>query len=194
MILTPTSPGLHLSVFATLIKQTLLNPTLTLPLFLLTQYSNNGRAFALDHPIAARRLKTLMYLGIVRFLNGYLNRGAQNNWTSATPQWDKELVVVTGGSDGMGRLLVGKFAEKGVKVVVLDIQEVTGLDGELLSFLNLWQSTTLDARSLISEIAVRRPFWRLSQPGRTDPGRACTGRMLCSLLLPADTAFVRYLS
>lgn len=39
-------------------------------------------------------------------------------------------MVVTGGSDGIGRLLVGKFAEKGVKVIVLDIQEVKGLGGK----------------------------------------------------------------
>ena len=35
-------------------------------------------------------------------------------------------MVVTGGSDGMGRLLVEKFAQRGVRVIVLDIQEPVG--------------------------------------------------------------------
>jgi len=45
-----------------------------------------------------------------------------NNWVSDTYNWNQEIVVVTGGSDGIGRSVVQLLAERGIKVVVLDIQ------------------------------------------------------------------------
>lgn len=109
-----------------LFSNTLLNPTLTLPLFLLGTYTDKGRSFAREHPQLASRLRLLLGLGAAKLLNNFLSRGAQNNWTRAKPDWPKELVVITGGSDGMGRLLVDKFEKRGVKVIVLDIQDVIG--------------------------------------------------------------------
>ena len=39
--------------------------------------------------------------------------------------WDKEVAVVTGGSDGIGKNIALLLAEKGVKVVSLDIRPPT---------------------------------------------------------------------
>lgn len=39
------------------------------------------------------------------------------------------MVVVTGGSDGIGKIVVKLLAEKGIKVAVLDVQDLT-YDGE----------------------------------------------------------------
>lgn len=47
-----------------------------------------------------------------------------NNWTNDTYDWNKEIVVVTGGSDGIGAIVVKLLAERGIKVVVLDVQEL----------------------------------------------------------------------
>lgn len=41
---------------------------------------------------------------------------------SAWSDWSKEIVLVTGGSSGMGRIMVTEFARRGVRVVVLDRQ------------------------------------------------------------------------
>ena len=108
-------------------QNTILNPLLTLPLFLLARYTLRGEGIALDHPVALRRLKICMYLGIARVFNRLMNRGALNNWTRAKFDWDKELVVITGGSDGFGRILVHLFAAKHPKtrIIVLDVQEPT---------------------------------------------------------------------
>lgn len=48
-----------------------------------------------------------------------------NNWQSDEYDWKKEVVVVTGGSDGIGKIVVQLLAEKGIKVAVLDVQELT---------------------------------------------------------------------
>jgi len=145
--------GFHLSVLTTLLKQTILNPTITLPLYILSQYTDYGRGIALDRPLAVKRLKVLLYLSIARYVNALLNQGAQNQWTSDQPRWSRELVVVTGGSDGMGRLLVEKFAHQGVKVIVLDIQEpVGGLPGSTTHYIKCDLSSLEEIHSAAAQI------------------------------------------
>lgn len=55
-------------------------------------------------------------------MKNFLDEGVSNNWVSDTYNWNKEIVVVTGGSDGIGMKAVMLLAERGIKVVVLDIQ------------------------------------------------------------------------
>ena len=115
-------PGLTADLLQKAVKKTFLNPAITLPLFLLARYTSKGQELALDHTIALRRLKICLYIGLARYINGFFNRGALNNWTSDKWDWEKELVVITGGSDGFGKLLVQMLAEKNVKIIILDIQ------------------------------------------------------------------------
>ena len=96
-----------------------------MPLWLLARYYDRARGVALDHPLAFSRLKFCMYIGLARLVNSWMNQGALNNWRRAKFQWDKELVVVTGGSDGFGKLLTLRLVEKGSKVIVLDVQNPT---------------------------------------------------------------------
>lgn len=108
-----------------LISLTALNPALTLPLLLLARYTTTGELFARDHGTALRHLKTLVGLGVVHRLNSWLNNTVVNNFSRDVYDWDKEVVVVTGGSDGIGKIVVGLLAERGVKVAVVDVQEPT---------------------------------------------------------------------
>jgi len=48
-----------------------------------------------------------------------------NNAVKAKYDWEREVAVVTGGSDGIGKEIVLLLAEKGVKVAVLDVQPLT---------------------------------------------------------------------
>ena len=80
------------------VQKTVLNPALTLPLLLLARYTSQGQGYALDNPTAISRLRLLLYLGLARWANGFLNQGALNNWTSDTYDWDKEFVLITGKS------------------------------------------------------------------------------------------------
>lgn len=77
-------------------------------------------------PLLETRIgKALPALGgvlLAYYINRYLSRRALNNGVSATFDWKKEIVLVTGGSDGIGAATVKKLAERGTTIVVLDIR------------------------------------------------------------------------
>jgi all-trans-retinol dehydrogenase (NAD+) len=106
----------------TILKRSVLNPVYTLPLYLYALYTPKGREYALKNPTFKKWLCRLAIASLVRKVNNFLDTGMQNNWKNDSYDWSKEIVVVTGGSDGIGAIVVQLFAEKGIKVVVLDIQ------------------------------------------------------------------------
>ncbi|KAG9292948.1 hypothetical protein G9A89_016310 [Geosiphon pyriformis] len=50
-----------------------------------------------------------------------MSRKLRNGWTSDRTDWDNEIVVVTGGSRGIGGLLVETIALRNVSVIILDL-------------------------------------------------------------------------
>ena len=98
---------------------------MTLPLFLAGKYTIDGGRVASDHATAWKHLKTLLVLGLADRVSKWLDNAVTNNWTNDTYVWSQEVVVVTGGSDGIGKIVVHLLAEKGIKVAVLDVQELT---------------------------------------------------------------------
>ncbi|KAL8799070.1 MAG: hypothetical protein Q9182_006166 [Xanthomendoza sp. 2 TL-2023] len=117
--------GLTADVLLRLFKNTTLNASLTLPLFLLTHYTQRGQRLAVGHEVALNRLKVLVYLGILRWINNLLSAAALNNWNRSDYDWNKEIVVITGGSDGIGKRVALLLQERGAKVAILDVQPLT---------------------------------------------------------------------
>ena len=66
-------------------------------------------------------LIALLTIGLLRDVNKALNRLVLNNFTRDTWDWEKEIVLITGGSAGIGASMARMFAEKGIEVVILDI-------------------------------------------------------------------------
>jgi all-trans-retinol dehydrogenase (NAD+) len=69
-------------------------------------------------------LKKLLKIGLFLEGNNLLNIWAKNNWRISNKEkwnWPNEVAVVTGGSGGIGVLVVEGLAKKGVKVAVLDV-------------------------------------------------------------------------
>ena len=97
----------------------------TIPLFLAGKYTIDGGRVAADHATAWKHLKTLLILGLADKVSAWLDNAVTNNWANDTYVWSQEVVVVTGGSDGIGKIVVHLLAEKGIKVAVLDVQELT---------------------------------------------------------------------
>ena len=56
-------------------------------------------------------------------MKNFLDKGVSNKWVNDEYKWNHEIALVTGGSDGIGALIVRKLAERNIKVAVLDIQE-----------------------------------------------------------------------
>jgi hypothetical protein len=72
-------------------------------------------------------LKTLLKIGIFLESNNLLNIWARNNWRITNKEkwdWPNEVAVVTGGSGGIGVLVVEGLAKKGVRVAVLDLLDL----------------------------------------------------------------------
>lgn len=82
-------------------------------------------------------LKWVLVLGLTANANALLAAWARNNWlffSNLKPwKWDEEVAVITGGSNGIGALVVKGLASRGSKVAVLDVQplpkELEELDG-----------------------------------------------------------------
>lgn len=69
----------------------------------------------------------LVALGFLFRLNTALTRRKLNNYlTDKTWNWETEIVVVTGGSSGIGARIVARLAQKRIKVAILDLNEPSG--------------------------------------------------------------------
>jgi all-trans-retinol dehydrogenase (NAD+) len=76
----------------------------------------------LKSPGLIRTLGGIFTLGIARKINAILSFIVLNNWNgSAKFEKSKELVLISGGSGGIGSLIAKNFAGLGVKVVIVDL-------------------------------------------------------------------------
>ena len=100
-----------------------------------------GRVAVLRDPRAVgqvvKGLKWLFAVGLVRGVNLQLNKLSLNAWRFGDEKkrwdWSQEVAVVTGGSGGIGELVVKKLVRKGIKVAVLDVKPLPeGLQGCML--------------------------------------------------------------
>ncbi len=113
-----------------LLGRTAFNPILLLPVYLLAKFTKKGEDFTMLHPTAFSRFKKVFYLALVRYLSKKLSDGVTNGWSNDRYNWPEEIAVITGGSGGIGGHVVKLLAERGLKVVVLDIQPMTYDAGE----------------------------------------------------------------
>lgn len=94
-------------------------------LLLAAKYTKKGSDLSILHAKAFSRLKFLFYWGLVRTVSAYLDRGVLDDWKNDAYDWNKEVVLITGGAGGIGGNVVKLLAERGIKVVVLDVIPMT---------------------------------------------------------------------
>ncbi|KAH7328998.1 dehydrogenase/reductase SDR family member 8 precursor [Stachybotrys elegans] len=117
--------GFCADVLIKVVRNTALNPALILPLVLLARFTKQGQDLSILHPTALGKIKTLLYLGLARVAANWLSDQTVNNWTNDKYDWSKEIVLVTGGASGIGAQIVKLLEEKGITVVVLDVQPLS---------------------------------------------------------------------
>lgn len=120
--LTPTL-GFTFDTVLSLLKYTAFDPRKTVPLLLAALYTSKGQELVAQRPEALVWLKRFVYGGLFFKIKSFLDQGVANNWKNDRYNWSREIVAVTGGSDGIGAKIVQMLASKGIKTVVLDIQE-----------------------------------------------------------------------
>ncbi|KAJ5366621.1 hypothetical protein N7541_000562 [Penicillium brevicompactum] len=108
-------------VLARLISRTLLDPWKILPLFALSQYTTKGQDLATSHPKLLKALRQLAALALLTRLSSWLTRRTLNNNLSDPYDWNQEIVVLTGGSNGIGQQIATLLSTHGIKVAILDI-------------------------------------------------------------------------
>ncbi|CAI7598488.1 unnamed protein product [Penicillium pancosmium] len=87
----------------------------------LTRILKPPRQVSIPPPLSIG-LGALACIGLLYKSNSYLSRRALNSpATKDAWDWDKEIVVVTGGSSGIGAAIVKLFAEQGIKTIGLDL-------------------------------------------------------------------------
>lgn len=118
--------GFKMDTVVRALSNTAFNPFFTLPAVLLARFTKKGENWSILHPKAYARLRTLFLIGLARWVSSYYSRRVLNNWTDDRYDWrGKEVVLITGGSGGIGGVVVQLLSEKGIRVVVLDIQPLT---------------------------------------------------------------------
>lgn len=117
--------GLCADVVLRLLRQTVLNPALLLPFVLLSRFTKKGQNLNILHPTASRRLRILFYVAIARLASNWWSDKTRNNWVKDKYNWNREVVLVTGGAGGIGGRIVKLLEERGVTVVVLDVQPMS---------------------------------------------------------------------
>ncbi|KAA8652331.1 short chain dehydrogenase/reductase family protein [Aspergillus tanneri] len=81
-----------------------------------------GKQTTQRYPRTFQWLQILASLAILRRTNSWANRRALDNGTSDCYDWTREVVVLTGGSNGIGKQIAILLGNRGIKVAVLDIQ------------------------------------------------------------------------
>lgn len=119
--------GLYIDPIVNYLRQTLLHPLFTLGCLYLVHGAKLSAAVPYE-----KTVQLITGTSVFLWLNDWLSAKSRNNWViDDSWDWKKELVVVTGGSGGIGGGVTQRLAAMGARVVVLDITPLTYKSGNM---------------------------------------------------------------
>ncbi|GJC83856.1 dehydrogenase RED2 [Colletotrichum liriopes] len=124
---------LTIDTVAVVLRATILNPGLTAPVaaaatWILEPDTFGSRGVYINLPPLRLAVWALTAAGLALRLHEQLNMWTANNWTrDGTWDWDKEIVLITGGSSGIGAAVAQELIARNprTKVVVVDYVPLT---------------------------------------------------------------------
>ncbi|KAJ5365085.1 Short-chain dehydrogenase/reductase SDR [Penicillium concentricum] len=117
----PSREGFTADALGDFISRSLLDPWKLLPIIALAHYTAQGRDIAKSRPNLYKALKVLTAHGLINWLNNWLDHRTINNSVSDAYNWHRETVILTGGSNGIGRRIAELLGARDIKVAILDI-------------------------------------------------------------------------
>ncbi|GFP54380.1 dehydrogenase RED2 [Trichoderma asperellum] len=125
--------GITLDLITRTIRNSFLSPFIVLPIVTgLSWQPARTRLFEYVHAEASSTALVVTYLlaalSVALSLNDYLNDGFANNWVRASDwDWNSEIVVITGGSGGIGEHVARQLLAKNIQttIVILDCMPMT---------------------------------------------------------------------
>jgi len=112
-------------------------------------------------------LRWMLGLLLAREFHNVLNEWAENNWLfwsdESTWDWKSEVAVVTGGSSGIGAMVVKKLISYGVRVAVLDVEPLSAVFQQRVSSCPLsisrsWADLPCRRKASDQSVPVRHHF------------------------------------
>ncbi|KAJ5234575.1 short chain dehydrogenase/reductase family protein [Penicillium citrinum] len=117
--------GFTADVLGKWISRTILSPWKILPLLAFVQHTVKGREFIESRPNLLKILRALAALSLLNKINAWLDHRAINNGQKDHYDWNREVILLTGGSGGIGRKVAEMFGARGIKVAIVDITPPT---------------------------------------------------------------------
>lgn len=122
--------GLYIDPIVKYLRKTLFHPLFTLGCLYLLHGARLSAAIPYE-----KSAQLIAGTSVFLWLNDWLSAKSRNNWVIDNSwDWKKELVVVTGGSGGIGGGVTQRLAAMGAQVVVLDITPLTYKPGNMSGF------------------------------------------------------------
>lgn len=147
--------GLTIDVVARTLRKTVFNPWMAIPLSALLRWW--GVQAHLHHIQLAAYVCAAVGTAIT--MNDWLNKWSANNWeVNSYPgwDWDKEIVIITGGSSGIGASIAQTLLNRNPKTTVVIVDYVpltwTPKEGANVSYYKCDLSSSAAIRDLASSI------------------------------------------
>lgn len=120
--------GLYIDPIASFMKQSLFNPWVagTFSVLLHCARGNNIGGDIIQGLSGSQPLRltsaTLAIIGLLLHGNDFFSRQTHNNWTKANEwEWDKEIVLITGGSGGIGASVAKELIVRNPRTTIVII-------------------------------------------------------------------------
>ncbi|KAH7230747.1 hypothetical protein B0J15DRAFT_410610 [Fusarium solani] len=178
--------GFTVDFVANLARLTVLNPIITIPLaissFGLSIHSPTGSNWSESLEAARPYTYSLAALSVLLPTIDFLNKQFNNNWTTDPSwDWDNEIVVITGGSSGIGAHLAQQLHARNpkTKIVIIDYVPLTWkpIEGASIKYYECDLSDSSQIRVICEQIRteVGHPTVLVNNAGICRGATVCDG-------------------